>query len=141
MQRGVKCASETDTEVALNEITLHAQNGLGLLEAVKAALASLEGAYAICVISAEQPNRLIAARRGSPLVVGIGDGEAIIASDMAALVSVTREFYVLEDGDIADINGGKISITDRAGRKQRRAPAHHFAVGRERTRAATAITC
>ncbi|MDA8014505.1 MAG: glutamine--fructose-6-phosphate transaminase (isomerizing) [Gammaproteobacteria bacterium] len=122
LERGVKCASETDTEVALNEITLHAQNGLGLLEAVKAALASLEGAYAICVISAEQPNRLIAARRGSPLVVGIGDGEAFIASDMAALVSVTREFFVLEDGDIADINGGKISITDRAGRKQRRAP-------------------
>jgi len=120
--QGIECASETDTEVALNEITLHARRGLGLLEAVKAALAALEGAYAIGVISAEQPRRLIAARRGSPLVVGIGDGEAYIASDMAALVAVTREFFILEDGDIADINAGEISITDRHGRAQQRAP-------------------
>jgi len=121
-EHGIECASETDTEVALNEITLHARRGLGLLDAVRAALGALEGAYAIGVISAAQPQRLIAARRGSPLVIGIGDGEAYIASDMAALVSVTRDFYILEDGDIADINAGQISISDRDGRAQQRAP-------------------
>ena len=118
---GFECTSQTDTEVVVNEIYRHTRKGLDLLEAVKAAVAVLEGAFAIGVISADEPNRLVGARRGSPLVVGIGDGAAFIASDMAALIAVTRDFFVLEDGDIVDINGGNIAIVDQRGRPQKRA--------------------
>lgn len=117
---GCKFTSQTDTEVALNEIYRHLDTGLDLLAAVKASVAVLEGAYAIGVICAAYPNRLIGARRGSPLVVGSGDGEAFIASDMGALVAVTRDFFILEDGDIVDINGGNISIIDQRGRSRKR---------------------
>ncbi|WP_424946994.1 glutamine--fructose-6-phosphate transaminase (isomerizing) [Candidatus Spongiihabitans sp.] len=117
---GIQFASDTDTEVIVNEIQQHIQNGLDLLAAVKATLAVLEGAYAIGVVSADEPNRLVGARRGSPLVVGIGDGESFIASDMSALISVTRDFFILENGDIVDINGGNISIIDQCGRPQYR---------------------
>ncbi len=118
--KGFVFTSETDTEVIVNEIQQHIQNGLDLLEAVKATLVVLEGAYAIGVVSADEPNRLVAARRGSPLVVGIGDGEAFIASDMSALIELTRDFFILENGDIVDINGGDIHIMDQAGRSQHR---------------------
>ena len=101
---GVAYASQTDTEVIVNEIHRRMRDGLDLLEAVKATVAVLEGAYAIGVVSADQPNRLIGARHGSPLVVGIGERCAYIASDMSALVAHTRDFYVLENGDIVDIN-------------------------------------
>ncbi len=116
--KGFVFTSETDTEVIVNEIQQHIQNGLDLLEAIKATLTVLEGAYAIGVISADEPNRLVAARRGSPLIVGIGDGEFFIASDMSALISLTRDFFALENGDIVDINGGTIAIVDQAGRLQ-----------------------
>ena len=117
---GFECTSQTDTEVVVNEIYRHTRKGLDLLEAVVATVAVLEGAFAIGVLSADEPNRLVGARRGSPLVVGIGDGEAFIASDMAALVAVTRDFLVLENGDIVDINGENISIIDQSGRPQKR---------------------
>jgi len=117
---GFEFKSQTDTEVVVNEIYRHTRQGLDLFEAVKATVAVLEGAYAIGVVSADEPNRLVGARRGSPLVVGIGDGEAFIASDMSALIAVTRDFFVLEDGDIVDINGENISIVDQSGRPQQR---------------------
>ena len=120
--QGFECASQTDTEVVVNEIYRHTRNGRDLLEAVKATVAVLEGAFAIGVVSADEPNRLVGARRGSPLVVGIGDGEAFIASDMSALIAVTRNFFVLEDGDIVDINGDHIAIVDQHGRAQQRDP-------------------
>ena len=119
-KKGFVFTSQTDTEVIVNEIQHHIQNGLDLLASVKAALAVLEGAYAIAVISADEPKRLIAARRGSPLVVGIGDGDSFIASDMTALISVTRDFFILEHGDIVDINGGDIHIVNQAGEPQQR---------------------
>ena len=119
-KKGFVFTSQTDTEVIVNEIQYHIQNGLDLLASVKAALAVLEGAYAIAVISADEPKRLIAARRGSPLVVGIGDGDSFIASDMTALISVTRDFFILEHGDIVDINGGDIHIVNQAGEPQQR---------------------
>lgn len=119
-KNGVEFSSDTDTEVIVNEIYQHIQNGLDLLESVKATMAVLEGAFAIGVMSADEPNRLIGARRGSPLVVGIGKGESFIASDMSALLSVTRDFFVLENGDIVDIKGDNIVILDQSGRPQTR---------------------
>ena len=117
---GIKFTSDTDTEVIVNEIYQHIEKGLDLLESVKATVAVLEGAYAIGVVSADEPDRLVGARRGSPLVVGIGEGESFIASDMSALISVTRDFFILENGDIVDIKGGNISIVDQSGRLQQR---------------------
>ena len=114
-QQGFIFQSDTDTEVIVNEIHTHISQGLNLLDAVKATVAVLEGAFAIGVISSDEPNRLIGARRGSPLVVGIGDDEAFIASDMSALISVTKRFHILDDGDIVDINQGLISIIDHYG--------------------------
>ena len=119
---GFEFRSQTDSEVVVNEIYRHTRDGLDLLEAVKKTIAVLEGAYAIGVVSADQPKRIVGARRGSPLVVGIGDGEAFIASDMAALIAVTRDFFVLEDGDIVDINDGDITIIDQHGQRQQREP-------------------
>ncbi len=112
---GMEFHSDTDTEVIVNEIHRHIRNGLDLLESVKETLTVLEGAFAIGVVSADEPDRLVGARRGSPLVVGIGQGESFIASDMSALIPVTREFHILENGDIVDIQGGNVTITDQAG--------------------------
>ena len=112
---GMEFHSDTDTEVIVNEIHRHIRSGLDLLESVKRTLTVLEGAFAIGVISADEPGRLVGARQGSPLVVGIGQGESFIASDMAALVPVTRNFHILENGDIVDIKDGHITITDQSG--------------------------
>ncbi len=117
---GVEFKSQTDTEVVVNLINKHQNQGMDLLQSVMQTIGLLEGAYAIGVVSADEPQRLIGARRGSPLVVGIEDDAAYIASDMSALISVTRDFFVLEDGDIVDIDGGSITIVDQSGRPQQR---------------------
>ncbi|HSS63177.1 MAG TPA: glutamine--fructose-6-phosphate aminotransferase, partial [Gammaproteobacteria bacterium] len=97
---GVSFDSDTDTEVIARLIYLHSQQGMDLLDAVRTAVNRLEGAYAIGVIDRDGPERVIGARLGSPLIVGYGDGENFIASDIAALVAVTHRFSVLEDGDL-----------------------------------------
>ena len=112
---GFEFRSDTDTEVVVNEIYTHLAEGKDLLSAVQETVRILEGAYAIGVISADEPDRLIGARRGSPLVVGLSEGAAFIASDMSALISETRNFIVLEDGDIVDIRNGSANILDREG--------------------------
>lgn len=112
---GFEFLSETDTEVVVNEIYRQLADGKDLLAAVVATTRVLEGAYAIAVISDEDSGRLIGARRGSPLVVGVGDGEAFLGSDMAALVAVTRKFKILEEGDIVDIKGDTTTVYDADG--------------------------
>ena len=120
IESGVEFLSDTDTEVIVNLIHTKLAECDDLLEAVKQTLSLLEGAYAIGIVNAEEPGRLIGARRGSPLVVGIGENESYIASDMSALISVTRDFFILEDGDIVDIQGNEIQIIDQTGRPQQR---------------------
>ena len=102
--------SETDTEVIVHQICHHLEKGETLLAAVMSACKELEGAYALGVISRSEENRLVAARRGSPLVIGVGIGEYFIASDVAALLPVTQQFIFLEEGDIADIRNDKLMI-------------------------------
>ena len=114
---GYRFQSETDTEVVVNQIHHHVQGGSDLLTAVQQTIAELSGAYAIGVISANEPQRLVAARSGSPLVIGLGKGEHFIASDILALLPVTKRFIILEDGDVADIRSGGVAIYDRNGRK------------------------
>lgn len=113
--KGYSFSSQTDTEVIVNHIHAHLASTGDLLEATRAAVAELNGAYAIGVVAADEPDRLVAARRGSPLVVGVGIGEHFIASDVFALLPVTRQFIFLEDGDIVDIHRDSYTIYDIEG--------------------------
>ncbi|MGB5177533.1 MAG: glutamine--fructose-6-phosphate transaminase (isomerizing) [Gammaproteobacteria bacterium] len=114
-QQGFRFTSQTDTEVIVHQIDHYLGQGQDLLAAVSSAVADLEGAFALGVINKDEPGRLIAARRGSPLVIGVADGEMLIASDIAALIAETRQFVCLEDGDIADINYRGMVIHDASG--------------------------
>ena len=101
---GVKFESETDSEVLPMLISQEVAKGKKLFTAVKDALAKVHGAYGIAVISADEPNTLVAARYGSPLVAGIGDKEYFVASDVAAIVSHTRDVIYLEEGEVIEVN-------------------------------------
>jgi len=114
-QAGYRFTSQTDTEVIVHQVHLHLLQGQDLLAAVQSAIKDLEGAFALGVISRDEPGRLIAARRGSPLVIGLADDEVLIASDVAALVSRARRFVFLEDGDVADISLQGVRIYDQDG--------------------------
>jgi glucosamine--fructose-6-phosphate aminotransferase (isomerizing) len=114
-QAGYRFTSQTDTEVIVHQVHRHLVQGQDLLAAVQSAIKDLEGAFALGVISRDEPGRLIAARRGSPLVIGLADDEVLIASDVAALVSRARRFVFLEDGDVADISLQGARIYDQAG--------------------------
>src|SRR5690554_821406 len=108
---GYEFLSDTDTEVVVH--LLHQvcqQQGLGLLDGVSQVVPKLQGAYGLCVISIDEPERMIMARSGSPLVIGVGIGENFIASDPLALGQVTDRFIYLEEGDIAEVTGETISI-------------------------------
>jgi glucosamine--fructose-6-phosphate aminotransferase (isomerizing) len=121
--KGYDFQSDTDTEVIVHQIHDLLDAGLPLLEAVKETCGILRGAYAIGVLSTGDPKRLIAARHGSPLVVGLGESENFIASDVFALVGETQRFIFLEDGDIADLSTETVSVYDRDGRPVQR-PVH-----------------
>ncbi len=114
--KGVSFDSDTDTEVIARLIYLHCQQGMDLLDAVRTAVNRLEGAYAIGVIDRDVPERVIGARLGSPLIVGYGQGENFIASDIAALVAVTHRFSVLEDGDLVEITKDGARVFDTHGK-------------------------
>ncbi len=109
---GFEFTSETDTEVIVHKIAEQLQQSGNLLSAVKRTIPSLDGAYALGVVGSEQPDTLIACRKGSPLVIGIGIGEYFIASDIAALLPVTQTFIFLEEGDIAEIKINSLVIYD-----------------------------
>ena len=113
---GHEFTSETDTEVVVNLVYDKLSSGLSLIDAVTATTKELDGAYALGVVTVSEPDRLVAARRGSPLVIGLGIGENFIASDVFALLPVTQRFIFLEDGDIADITRETITIYDEHGR-------------------------
>lgn len=109
--RGHKFASDTDTEVLVHLIEDVQQNtGTTLDEAVRLALNEVVGAYAIVIISKNDPAKLIGARKGSPLVVGIGDGEFFMASDATPIIEYTRDVTYLNDNEIASIIDGKLSV-------------------------------
>ncbi len=115
VERGYDFTSDTDTEVIVNQIHIHLQKDGDVFAAVKDTVAELQGAYALAVISNTWPQRLVAVRRGSPLVIGIGVAEYFLASDVFALLPVTQRFIVLEEGDMADIRKGSLLVYDRDG--------------------------
>ncbi|MDH6109697.1 glucosamine--fructose-6-phosphate aminotransferase (isomerizing) [Kitasatospora sp. MAP12-15] len=100
---GAVFKSETDTEVLVHLVAAHAAEGTDLEEAVRSALKLVVGTYGIAVLDAEQPDRIVVARNGSPIVLGIGEKEMFVASDVAALVRYTRQVVHLEDGELATV--------------------------------------
>ncbi|HSJ80318.1 MAG TPA: glutamine--fructose-6-phosphate transaminase (isomerizing), partial [Thiobacillus sp.] len=112
---GFAFTSETDTEVIAHLIELYYRQSNDLLAATRTAVTELEGAYAIGVVSEDAPNRLICARKGSPLLIGLGIEENFIASDVSALLPVTQRVMYLEEGDVADIGLLAVSVYDAAG--------------------------
>jgi glucosamine--fructose-6-phosphate aminotransferase (isomerizing) len=112
---GYQFSSETDTEVVAHRVHFHLEKLGDLFKAVRATVAELEGAYALVVISERDPDRLIAARVGCPVVLGLGVGESFVASDVAALLPVTRRFMFLDEGDVAEIRRSGVRIIDREG--------------------------
>ncbi len=113
---GFVFTSETDTEVIAHLIELYYRASKDLLAATRAAVAELEGAYAIGVVSTDSPHRLICARKGSPLLIGLGIEENFIASDVSALLPVTQRVMYLEEGDVADIGLLAVTVVDAAGK-------------------------
>jgi glutamine---fructose-6-phosphate transaminase (isomerizing) len=112
---GYQFTSETDTEVIAHRIHRHLQTVGDLFKAVRATVAELEGAYALAVVSEEDPDRLILAREGCPVVIGLGVEENFVASDVAALLPVTRRFMFLDEGDVAEIRRNAVRIIDKDG--------------------------
>ncbi len=124
---GFAFASQTDTEVIAHLVEREQRAGLDLLAAVQAAVARLHGAYAIAVVSAREPGVVVGSRRGSPLVVGYGEGEQYLGSDIHALLPLTRRFSYLEEGDVVRITTGRVEVFSADGTPVERAiKAAHF---------------
>jgi glutamine---fructose-6-phosphate transaminase (isomerizing) len=114
-REGYEFTSETDTEVIAHRIHHHLKTVNDLFKAVRATVAELEGAYALAVVSEHDPDRIILAREGCPVVIGLGVEENFVASDVAALLPVTRRFMFLEEGDVAEIRRQSVRVIDKDG--------------------------
>jgi len=112
LKKGYSFSSETDTEVIAHAIDFAMKSCSTLISSVQLAIKSFSGSYGLGIISSKYPDQIIAARKGSPLVIGIGKNGNYIASDQMALLSVTKEFIFLEEGDVAEIKIDKITIYD-----------------------------
>jgi glucosamine--fructose-6-phosphate aminotransferase (isomerizing) len=119
-RHGYAFASETDTEVIAHRVHYHLGITRDLFKAVRATVAELEGAYALAVMSQDDPDRIVLAREGCPVVIGVGKDENFVASDVAALLPVTKRFIFLEEGDVAEIRRKSIRVIDRQGNTMQR---------------------
>jgi glutamine---fructose-6-phosphate transaminase (isomerizing) len=118
--QGYVFESETDTEVVAHRIRRYLDEKADLLEAVRRTVAELEGAFALAVISSDDPDRIVVARAGCPVVIGLGIGENFVASDVAALLPVTRRFIFLEEGDLALVTRESVKVWNASGAEVRR---------------------
>ncbi len=121
-RRGRKMASETDTEVISHLIDEHVQRGGGLFEATRRAIKELEGSFSIVVLCESEPDRLVAAKSATPIVLGLGEGENFVASDIPALLEHTRRVVFMEDGEVAELTADRVTIHTFAGEPVTRAP-------------------
>ena len=118
--KGYEFSSETDTEVAAHLVYDYLQQGLDLLDAVGKAVSRFEGAYALLVVDADDPERIVVSRVASPLVIGLSLGENFVASGVPALLPVTQRFIYLEQGDLAEIRRDSVRIFDSNGKETTR---------------------
>lgn len=119
-EKGYQFESQTDTETVVHLIDDCWKAGGDFFTAVRRAIAQLDGAYALAVIAADEPGKIIVAREGSPLVIGVGYGENFIASDPLALRMITDQFIYLDEGDVAVVTLNAITVFDRDGVQQER---------------------
>ena len=122
LDEGHVFSSETDTEVISHLIYRFIQKGDGFRDAVMNALKMIEGSYALGILNEDEPNALIGARNESPLVVGLSDGEFFVASDVPALISHTRDFIFLDDGEVVEYRDNAFTITDLDGTVKEKSP-------------------
>src|SRR5579864_9329066 len=123
-KEGHKFVTETDTEIVAHLVEKNSQGGVPLEEAVRRSLKELRGIYALVFLSAKDPQKIVAARLGPPSVVGLGDHEYFVASDIPALLEHTREIFFLADGDIAVLTKDGVRVMDHDGRPVQRPPQH-----------------
>ena len=123
IKAGYTFESETDTEIIAHLLNQELRRNNNFLNAVQKTIARLEGAFAVVFLYQEKPKSLIAVRKGSPLMVGLGYGENFIASDHLAMLPVTQQFIYLQEGDIAEISAEKVSLYDSNGKEVNR-PKH-----------------
>ena len=123
MESGYAFDSDTDTEVVAHLVHSHLESAGDLLEAVRRTVAELEGAYAIAVLAEKMPDRMVVARQGAPLLLGLGDGENFCASDASALLQVTKQMVYLEEGDVVELRKDSYRIIDTNGNDAAR-PVH-----------------
>ncbi|WP_372881954.1 glutamine--fructose-6-phosphate transaminase (isomerizing) [Psychromonas sp.] len=114
-ERGYQFVSQTDTEVIAHLVEWERRTSTCLVEALQKTALQLEGAYGTVILDRRDPERIVVARSGSPIVIGLGIGENFLASDQLALLSVTRRFMYLEEGDVAEITRREVNIFDTAG--------------------------
>ncbi|MEM7500984.1 MAG: glutamine--fructose-6-phosphate transaminase (isomerizing) [Pseudomonadota bacterium] len=120
VEKGYEFASETDTEVAAHLVHDYLKQGLDLVDAVRRSVERFEGAYALLVVDAEDPERMVVSRVASPLVIGLGLGENFVASGVPALLPVTQRFIYLDQGDLAEIRRESYRIFDADGNEVER---------------------
>ena len=117
-------SSETDSEVLCHLFAKFTRQGCTLIEAVRRGLQMVRGSYAIAVLSEKEPDTLVAARKESPLIIGVGEGENFVASDIPAILSYTRSMIFLNDGDFAVLTSASVRITTLEGTPVSRTPRH-----------------
>ncbi len=115
IQAGYEMTSATDTEVIVHLLHRNLETGTSLLQAMQKTVARLEGAYALAVTDTHSPDVVVGARKGSPLVVGVGIGENFLASDQMALRQVTDRFIYLEEGDLVQITPSSVQVYNAEG--------------------------
>jgi glutamine---fructose-6-phosphate transaminase (isomerizing) len=125
-REGHKFVTETDTEIVAHLVEKHSANNTPLEEAVRKSLKDLRGIYALVFLSAKEPMKIVAARLGPPSVIGIGEGEYFVASDIPALLEHTRDMFFLADRDIAVLTRAGVKVMDHDGRTVER-PTQHVA--------------
>jgi glucosamine--fructose-6-phosphate aminotransferase (isomerizing) len=128
---GYEFTSETDSEVIAHLVHSHTREGYGLLESVRRSVSQLQGAYAIAVIAEKDPSRMVVARMGAPLLLGLGEHENFAASDTSALLQVTQKVIYLEEGDCAEVSRDDIKIVEKSRGSRIERPLHHTKLSAE----------
>ena len=130
-REGYVFTSETDSEVIAHLVHSHTREGFGLLESVRRSVSQLQGAYAIAVIAEKDPHRMVVARMGAPLLLGLGEHENFAASDTSALLQVTQKVIYLEEGDCAEVSLDDIKIVEKSRGSRIERALHHTQLSAE----------